>query len=129
MEPEPMEAIPEVDSPLAVELHKRWTAARVTFGDVYSAVCRPGSWEFALPAAALLRELLQQNGYAATRDPEATWRLIWRRPCEGGTGLAIDDCHSRAAIARWLDAHATLVREAMETCPKCGHIRARRVSP
>jgi hypothetical protein len=74
-----LEEIPEVDASLLTELHKRWSAAHVTYGDVYSACCRPGSWEFQLPAARMLRELLQQNGYQATTDPDASWRYIWRR--------------------------------------------------
>lgn len=71
--------IPDVDHALTVELHERWSAARVTFGDVYSAVCRPGSWEYQLDAARTLRELLKQNGYQPTKDPDADWRLIWTR--------------------------------------------------
>lgn len=74
-----LEQIPDVDAQLVVELHKRWARARVMFGDVYSAVCRPGSWEFQLPAAEQLRELLNQNGYYAHPDPAATWRWIWTR--------------------------------------------------
>lgn len=71
--------LPNIDAALVVELHKRWSAARVTFGDVYSAVCRPGSWEYQLPAALELRALLICNGYQPTPDPDATWRLIWTR--------------------------------------------------
>lgn len=79
-----IETVPHVDAELTAELHKRWDAARVQFGDVYSAVCRPGSWEWALPAAAMLRDLLRDNGYQATPDEVATWRLVWKRITDEG---------------------------------------------
>ena len=72
-------SIPDIDAALVVELDKRWEQARVTYGDVYSALCRPGSWEFQLDTARTLRELLRQNGYEPTTDPDANWRLIWKR--------------------------------------------------
>jgi hypothetical protein len=74
-----LDKVPDVDEQLTAELNKRWEKDGALFGDVYSACCRPASWEFALPFAATLRELLKQNGYTASTDPDASWRLIWRR--------------------------------------------------
>lgn len=71
--------IDNIEPALVVELHKRWARAHVTFGDVYSAICRPGSWEYQLPIAATLRALLRDCGYEPTKDPDADWRLIWTR--------------------------------------------------
>lgn len=68
-----------IDAPLLVELHDRWAAACVTFGDVQAALSRPGSWEYQLPVARVLRELLVSRGYIATPDPDAAWRLVWIR--------------------------------------------------
>lgn len=71
--------VPNVDEQLLAELNKRWDEGGPLFGDVYSACCRPGSWEYRTSPAARLRALLEQNGYVAAPDPDATWRLIWTR--------------------------------------------------
>lgn len=47
--------------------------------DVYSATCRPGSWEYHRAEAAELRGVLRARGYTPETDAEASWRLWWRR--------------------------------------------------
>jgi hypothetical protein len=48
-----------------------------TFGDAYSATCRPGSWEFQTADGAAMRAELGRRGYVSTQDPAAPWRLRW----------------------------------------------------
>lgn len=48
--------------------------------DVYSAVCRPGSWEWATVMGARLRCELQQLGYLPEPDEVSPWRVTWVRP-------------------------------------------------
>jgi len=43
----------------------------------YSALHRPGSWEWQLPEADAARRRLAALGYLADQDPEASWRVRW----------------------------------------------------
>jgi hypothetical protein len=43
----------------------------------YSALHRPGSWEWQLPHAAAARARLESLGFEAVPDPDASWRVQW----------------------------------------------------
>lgn len=43
----------------------------------YSALHRPGSWEWQLPHAAAARGRLADLGFEARTDPTASWRVQW----------------------------------------------------
>jgi len=54
----------------------------VTFGDDggYSALHRPGSWEWQLAQAQAAHERLTARGYTIAADPAASWRVQWIGP-------------------------------------------------
>jgi hypothetical protein len=45
----------------------------------YSALHRPGSWEYQLECAARARGRLEALGYREEVDPAASWRVRWVR--------------------------------------------------
>jgi len=47
--------------------------------DPWSALGRPGSWEWGLPAAEHGRDRLEAAGFLSYVDPAASWRRVWRR--------------------------------------------------
>lgn len=51
----------------------------LSFGDDggYSALHRPGSWEWALPHAHDARNRLYRLGYVPVTDTEHPWRVEW----------------------------------------------------
>ena len=49
------------------------------YGDIYSCVVRPGSWEWQTENAAKLRGQLEAWGYAEEPDPDVDYRVRWRR--------------------------------------------------
>lgn len=46
----------------------------------YSALHRPGSWEWQLEPAIKARGVLEYKGYVAQKDPDADWRVRWVLP-------------------------------------------------
>lgn len=52
--------------------------------DVWSAVCRPGSWEWATAAGEDARAILRRAGYAERPDPRVTWRVRWELLARAG---------------------------------------------
>lgn len=46
-------------------------------GYIYSAIHRPGSWEWQEGRAAQLRERLHDQGLRCEPDPEVHWRVRW----------------------------------------------------
>lgn len=45
----------------------------------YSALHRPGSWEWQLDEAEEARQRLFELGYTYDKDPDAEWRVRWRK--------------------------------------------------
>lgn len=43
----------------------------------YSALHRPGSWEWQLPHAIAARARLRSLGYEARQDPQTWWLVQW----------------------------------------------------
>jgi len=50
----------------------------------FSALHRPGSWEYQLPDAAAARDRLARLGYVEETDPNVSWRVRWVLPIVDG---------------------------------------------
>jgi len=46
---------------------------------LYSAISRPGSWEWHSLDGSYCRYILKERGYHSIDDPEASWRVIWKK--------------------------------------------------
>lgn len=63
----------------AIQL-SRYSARRLGDDGGYSALHRPGSWEWQLPEAGEAHARLAARGYIPEADPAASWRVRWVGP-------------------------------------------------
>ena len=68
-----------IDAARWVEMVDRYLLPE--FADLYSAVCRPGAWEYVCGSAA--RRALEGAGYSPLVDWHAPWRVWWLHDFEG----------------------------------------------
>ena len=47
--------------------------------ELYSAISRPGSWEWHTEDGAYCRSIIREHGYIFIDDPKASWRVIWKK--------------------------------------------------
>ena len=47
--------------------------------ELYSAISRPGSWEWHSDDGANVHYILGERGYQPIVDPAASWRVIWEK--------------------------------------------------
>ena len=47
--------------------------------ELYSAISRPGSWEWQTEDGHDVRRILKEKGYETIEDPKASWRVRWQQ--------------------------------------------------